>query len=200
MDNKDYANLLIELESRMIEMENREKEWISRRHLKRDIKSSLAKLTKSIHKAEKAIMKQLENNAILAVANVRKSVCDIHFQTVFKLESLWKKRLPIRGEPQNFQYKMQEYLSFVIRHSLSDEIVFIWLEVFFFSFALLELKSKTHFVSSLFISNNMSTRFLSNCYQIGIFSLQPCRKVKKVSITVAEHLIHGPLLKFYVQG
>lgn len=140
MKNKDYANLLIELESRMIEMENREKEWISR-HLKRDIKSSLAKLTKSIHRAEDDIMKQLENNETLAMANVRKSECDIHFQTVFKLESLWEKRLPIRGEPQDFQYKMQEYLAFVIRHLLSDEIVFIWIEVFVFSFALLELTS-----------------------------------------------------------
>ncbi|EFX81805.1 hypothetical protein DAPPUDRAFT_241969 [Daphnia pulex] len=128
MNKKDYANLLIELESRMIEMENREKEWISR-HLKRDIKSSLAKLMKSIHRAEDDIMKQLENNKTLAMANVRKSECDIHFQTVFKLESLWEKRLPIRGEPQDFQYKMQEYLAFVIRHLLSDEIVFIWIEI-----------------------------------------------------------------------
>jgi hypothetical protein len=46
--------------------------------------------------------------------------------------------LPIRGEPQDFQYKMQEYLAFVIRHLLSDEIVFIWIEVFFVSFALLK--------------------------------------------------------------
>lgn len=150
MENRDYANLLIELESRMIEMETREKEWMFQsRDLKKDFKSSLATLTKSIHRAEDAIKKQLEKNEILAVANVRKSECDIYFQAMFKLERLWKKRLPICGEPLNFQRKMQQYLTFVIRHALSDEILIIWIEVFFFTLSELKKLKLIAFLSQL---------------------------------------------------
>ena len=130
MDNKDYANLLIELESRMIEMENREKEWMFQvRDLKKDIKS-LITLSESIQRAKHSIIKQLENNEFLAVANVRKSECFIYFQAVSKLDYLWEKQLAILGESRDFQHDMQQYLEFVIRRSLSDETVFIWIEVF----------------------------------------------------------------------
>lgn len=135
MDHKDYAILLIELESRMIEMENREKEWMFRsRDLKKDIKSSLVTLSESIYRAEDNITKQLENNEVLAVANVRKSECDIYMQVASKLENLWEKRLPICRELRDFQHKMQQYLAFVIQHSLSDDIAFIWIEVFVYRY------------------------------------------------------------------
>ena len=131
MDNEDLAILLIELESRMIEMENREKDWMFQsRKLKKDLKSSLVTLTDSIHEAKHDILKQLENNEVLAVANVRKSECDIYFQAGLKLDTLWEKRLPICEESRDFQRKMQQYLAFVIQHSLSDDIAFIWIEVF----------------------------------------------------------------------
>nr|CAH0101481.1 unnamed protein product [Daphnia galeata] len=129
MDNEDLAILLIELESRMIEMENREKDWMFQsRKLKKDLKSSLVTLTDSIHEAKHDILKQLENNEVLAVANVRKSECDIYFQAGLKLDTLWEKRLPICEESRDFQRKMQQYLAFVIQHSLSDDIAFIWIE------------------------------------------------------------------------